>query len=182
MDGLNKYTVNTKGKTARASRTIPLFPQAKAALKDRHGLVITSATGKPVTVQAWRSAWESYKFSMETAINGCEKRWYGKTREHKKIIEAGGELPEWISFDVTPYDLRHSFCTMCRDNGVEIKTCIQWMGHADAKMILKIYDEVSEDRSEKEAEKLKKQLLYMQNHMQATRNRRKTRINKRRIK
>lgn len=182
MDGLNRYSVSTKGKTDRATRTIPLLPQAKAALNGRHGLVITSANGKPVTIQAWRSAWESYVHCMETAINGCEKRWYGKTREHKQLIAEGKELPPWISFDVTPYDLRHSFCTMCRDNNVELKTCIRWMGHTDAKMILKIYDEVSEDRSEKEAEKLKKQLQSMQTGMQTKTSRPRTRINKRRTR
>ena len=91
---------------------------------------------------------------MEKEINGCEKRWYGKTKEHKKILASGGKLPEWIEFTVVPYDLRHSFCTMCRDNGVELNTCVHWMGHADAKMIMQIYDEFSEDRGKSEAEKL----------------------------
>ena len=52
---------------------------------------------------------------------------------------------------------------MCRDNGVELKTCIRWMGHKDAKMILKIYDEASDNRSEKEAERLKKTLFRSEN-------------------
>jgi hypothetical protein len=56
---------------------------------------------------------------------------------------------------------------MCRDNGVEINTCIHWMGHADAKMILKVYDSVSELRDQAEATKLSKKLNYMQNNMQA---------------
>ena len=43
---------------------------------------------------------------------------------------------------------------MCRDNGVELNTCSTWMGHANPIMILKIYDEVSDDRSAQEAEKL----------------------------
>jgi integrase len=97
---------------------------------------------------------------MEAAINGCQKRWYGRTREHKAILEAGGVLPPWRSFTVVPYDLRHSFCTMCRDNGVELNTCIHWMGHTDAKMILKIYDEFSETRSNSEAKKLNQ--IYFQ--------------------
>ena len=33
------------------------------------------------------------------------------------------------------------------------------MGHKDAKMILKIYDEASDNRSQKEAERLKKTLF-----------------------
>ena len=39
------------------------------------------------------------------------------------------------------------------------------MGHSDAKMILKIYDEASDDRSAAEAEKIKS-LFHMQTDMQ----------------
>lgn len=162
LDGTH-YKLTASGKTEKAARVIPLFPPLKDALSGRKGLLIRSASGKQVTIQAWKSAWESYVFCMETAINGCQKRWYGKTREHKKILDEGGTLPPWIEFTVVPYDLRHSFCCMCRDNGVELKTCIRWMGHSDAKMILKIYDEASDDRSGKEAEKLKKTLFRSAN-------------------
>ena len=160
------YTLTEKGKTDNAARTIPLLPQLKTALQGHHGDLITDANGERVNVQAWKCVWKSYVYHMEKAINGCEKRWYGKTREHKAILAAGRKLPPWISFTVVPYDLRHSFCTMCRDNGVELNTCIYWMGHADAKMILKIYDEVSDARTKNEAERLKKSLIGMQNGMQ----------------
>ena len=40
------------------------------------------------------------------------------------------------------------------------------MGHADAKMIMKVYDEYSEERGKKEAEKLKKALIGSQNGSQ----------------
>lgn len=127
----------------------------------KYGMLVSSADGRPVSVQAWRSVWESYVFEMETAINGCQEQWYGKKREHQ-----GRQLPPFVHFTVLPYDLRHSFCKMCRDNGVEINTCIHWMGHADAKMILKIYDEYTPERGKKEAERLKQSLLSMQNGMQ----------------
>ncbi|MBR2681341.1 MAG: hypothetical protein IKE23_11445, partial [Exiguobacterium sp.] len=56
-----------------------------------------------------------------------------------------------------PYDLRHSFITMCRDlkPPVELHTVIKWAGHSDASMILKIYDSVTDDRDESEAQRLK---------------------------
>lgn len=155
----NHYRLTDEGKTDLAMRVIPLFPPLKKALSGRKGYLITSVKGEKVTIQAWKSAWESYVVCMETAINGMPKRWYGRTREHKKILDAGGNLPPWIEFTVVPYDLRHSFCCMCRDNHVEIKTCARWMGHKDAKMILKIYDEASDDRSQKEAERLRKTLF-----------------------
>ena len=161
IDDSNHYKLTKEGKTDQAARTIPLFPPLKKALTGKSGYLIQSAKGERVTIQAWKSAWESYVVCMETAINGVQKRWYGRTKEHRKILDDGGKLPPWIEFTVVPYDLRHSFCCMCRDADppVELKTCVRWMGHKDAKMILKIYDEASDNRSEKEAERLKKTLF-----------------------
>lgn len=159
----NHYRLTKEGKTDKAARVIPLFPPLKNALDGKTGYLIQSAGGQRVTIQAWKSAWESYVTCMETAINGVQKRWYGRTREHRAILEEGGSLPPWRPFTVVPYDLRHSFCCMCRDNGVELNTCIRWMGHTDARMILRIYDEASDLRSEKEAEKLKKTLFRSAN-------------------
>lgn len=150
----NKYEITNKMKTDFSRRIVPLFPPLKKAIAGKSGMLIQSTSGKALTVQAWKSLWSSYKHSLETAINGCPERWYGKKTEHK-----GKNLRPFIHISFTPYDLRHSFCTMCRDNGVELNTCIHWMGHADAKMILKIYDEYSADRGAKEAEKLTKKLF-----------------------
>ena len=160
------YKVTQTGKTQKAARDIPLFSPFLKAIEGKSGPLVPTIKGGELTIQAWRVCWNSYVNQMEQEINGMQKRWYGRTREHKAILAAGGTLPPWISFTVRPYDLRHSFCTMCRDAGVEINTCIKWMGHADAKMILKVYDEVSPDRIKTEAEKLEKALIDMQNGMQ----------------
>jgi integrase len=153
---VQKYAYTAQGKTDKANRQIPLLNPLKTALNGKHGYLITSAHGERVTKSTWRVVWNSYKAHMETAINGMPQRWYGRTKQHKAILAAGGTLPEWISFTVTPYDLRHSFCTMCRDMKppIELHTVIRWMGHADATMVLKIYDDES-GREKEEAERLK---------------------------
>ena len=152
-----RYEYTGKGKTANANRVIPLLPPLKAALEGRKGYLITSAHGERVTRTTWRVVWNSYVTHMETAINGVDRRLYGRTKEHKQILAEGGKLPQWIPFTVVPYDLRHSFCTMCRDMNppIELNTCRLWMGHADTKMILKIYDEVTVNRDDTEAERLR---------------------------
>lgn len=150
----NHYKIDEKGKTDKAPRTIPLLPPVKKVLKGKHGMLITNADGTPLTIQGARQAWASYVTCMEKAINGVSKRWYGRRKEDK-----GKELPEWQSFTVLPYDLRHTFITWGRDNGVELHTMIEWCGHSDAQMILKIYDEVTSDRSKAEAAKLIKKPL-----------------------
>ena len=164
IDG-QKYAFSNEMKTDWSNRQVPLFAPLKAALQGRKGYLITSAHGKPVTIQTWRTAWDSYIFNMETAINGTQKRWYGKTKD-QQIKKDAGNLPAWIEFDIVPYTLRHAFCAFCRDNGVEINTCRRWMGHADAKMILKVYDSVSDDREEMERQKIEKQWIQVQNEVQ----------------
>ena len=160
-----KYEFSGDMKTDWSTRQVPLFQPLKQALDGKKGYLITSAHGKPVTIQTWKTAWSSYLFNMETEINGIQKRWYGRTKDQQTKKEAG-ELPAWIEFDIVPYTLRHAFCAFCRDNGVDINTCRRWMGHADAKMILKVYDSVSDDREEQERKKIEKQWIKVQNEVQ----------------
>lgn len=164
LDG-QKYEYTDEGKTEWSNRTIPLLPPLKQALEGKHGYLITSAHGERVTIQTWKTAWQSYLFSMETAINGIQKRWYGKTKGQLKLKEEG-KLPAWIEFDIVPYTLRHAYCQFLRDSGVEINTARRWMGHSDAKMILKVYDAVSDDRSDQERKKVEKMWIGVQNGVQ----------------
>lgn len=153
-----KYAYTERGKTDKANRTVPLFPPLKQALFGKKGYLISSAHGERVTHTTWRVAWNSYCSQMEKEINGIDKRWYGKTKEQKKLAEEG-KLPEWVEFDIVPYSLRKSYCVMLRDSGVEMNTARKWMGHADSKMILMVYDSVSEDRSEQERKKVENRLF-----------------------
>lgn len=164
VDG-QKYVYSEEGKTEWSNRQIPLFPPLKQALTGKHGYLITSAHGERVTIQTWKTAWKSYVCCMETAINGIQKRWYGKTKQQKALAEKG-ELPAWVDFDVVPYTLRHGFCEMCRSAGVELNVCRRWLGHADTKMILKVYDSVSEDREKNERQKIESGLFRVQNGVQ----------------
>ena len=157
-----KYDYTEQGKTAWSNRTIPLFPPLKKALEGRRGYLITSAHGERVTHTTWRVVWNSYITHMETAINGIDKRWYGKRKDQLEL-KAAGKLPAWVEFDIVSYSLRKSFCVMCRDAGVELNTCRKWMGHADSKMILQVYDSVSEDRSDQERKKVENRLFGVQN-------------------
>ena len=146
------YVEAQEGKTKKATRDIPVFPPVREAIKGKTGLLLGGR--ELASRDAWKRAWLSYQHQIERHLNGCYKGWYVKTKAHKALLAEGKPLPPWRSFTVTPYDLRHSFAAWCRDNGVELNTVIRWMGHTDASMILKIYDEVSDTRSNSEAEKL----------------------------
>lgn len=177
-----EYEYTHEGKNKYSHRTIPLFPPLKEALDGKTGYLVTNAGGERVNHRAWWSLWRSYCTQMEIALNGTDKRWYRRTKKHKAILaeaealrKAGkikeaeakeGEIPPWVEFDIVPYSLRKSFCVMCRDAGVELNTCCKWMGHADSKMVLQVYDSVSEDRSEQERKKVEKRLVKVQKEVQ----------------
>lgn len=163
-------------KSEAGKRFVPVFQPLEEALKGVHGLIAPSVKKqKEMTWSAFSSAWASYVTAVECAMNGvAQKRWYGMTRADKErnpskylqiiaLREAGKKeeaealrLEGWKRFTVRPHDLRHSFCTMCRDAGVDIKQTIGWMGHADEKMVLRIYDHVTERRTAESIQKVKK--------------------------
>jgi integrase len=132
----------------------------------------------------WRSLWAQYINSIEAGVNGCpQKRWYHKTKawieshpeEFKSYLklkqknQSAAEalrLAEWKSVTIRPHDLHHSYCTMLRDAGVDPKLAIRWMGHADEKMILRVYDHPSAFRERTAIDNLNKRAFQVQNEVQ----------------
>lgn len=153
-------------KTEAGYRIIPLLDVLADQLRGKHGLAIEKEGGGLMTESSWSRAWESYLCKLSDLQNGCAKRWYGKTKEHKALIASGGHLPEWEDIDIRPHDLRHSYCTMLYDAGVDLKTAQNWMGHADPEVTLKIYTHLSKERQQsatKDLENAAKMLYGGQN-------------------
>ncbi len=48
---------------------------------------------------------------------------------------------------ITPYMLRHNYCTQCYLDKVDIKTCQYLMGHAETKMVLDVYSHIEKTTS-----------------------------------
>ena len=157
--------VLTDPKTDAGKRMIPVFDKLAPFLTDLHGLILPGTAGKPCSETQFRNAWNDWKNSIELMLNNCrQKRWYFlessyRERDPKRYDQiqrllAQGKKEEadalrfmdWKQWTVRPHDLRHSFCVMLRDAGVDLKLAIRWMGHADEKMILKIYDHVTDLR------------------------------------
>lgn len=149
VDG-NRVWVSQGGKTPAAVRDVPLLPELAEVLRPIPGLLAYGKNGQVLSTSGWRSAWKVYINTLEVSLNGCRHRWYG-LRDCDKVEPP----PQWQSVTVRPYDLRHSYCAAARDAGVDPHTLRIWMGHSDISMIMRVYDHVSEERIEKEAEKLK---------------------------
>ena len=97
-------------------------------------MLLTKEDGEMMTLSAFERKLDSYITFLEAKLNGCPKRWYGKTREHKALLDNGKELPPWREVKIRCHDFRVDFCTRNYEAGIPIKTLQKWMGHADAKM------------------------------------------------
>ena len=141
-------------KTEAGKRTIPLLDVLVDELRGKHGLAITDTSGQIMTQSAWARCWESYLTKLSEMRNGHAKRWHGRTKADKAILAAGGQIPPWVDINIRPHDLRHSYCTMLYDAGVDIKTAQKWMGHADADVTMQIYTHLSAEREKMASEAL----------------------------
>lgn len=116
--------ITSTPKTAAGTRTVPiiapLFPVLQEALQ-KCALVCPSASGEIMTEIAFKRGWDSYLHALTKA--------------------AGHPV------SIRPHDLRYTYCTMLRDAGVDIKQAIIWLGHADEKMILRVYDQAGDYRA-----------------------------------
>lgn len=120
---VNNRPVVGETKNESSERTVPLFAQLKPFVGNIENYVFPDADGELCSETAFQRAWESYLHSLSQVAG----------------------YP--VSF--RPHDLRHTFVTVCRDNGIDIHTCMAWCGHASERMILQIYDHLSEDREQR---------------------------------
>ena len=141
-------------KTAAGVRTVPMLQGLADILRPLHGLLCPSASGQLMTESAWARAWSSYLTALSEARNGCKKRWCKSP---------------WQPVIIRAHDLRHSYCTMLYDAGIDLKTAMLWMGHADQTMTIQVYTHLTDTRraeAETALRNAEKTCLNMQNDMQ----------------
>ena len=133
--------VITSPKTTAGIRTVPILSVLRPFLSGRVGLLLSTQKGGIMTDTAFRRCWESYLLHLSRAAGH--------------------------PFSIRPHDLRHTYCTLLRDSGVDMKQAMIWMGHADEKMILHVYDHVSEKRTQNSIDQIEKTLLKVQKEVQS---------------
>ena len=119
---VNNRPVVDKTKNVSSERTVPLFAQILPFIDGITEYVLPDANGQLCSETAFQRAWESYL--------------------HTLSMSAGHP----VSF--RPHDLRHTFCSTCRDKGIDINLVRSWLGHSSERMIIEIYDHPSESREQ----------------------------------
>ena len=130
-------------KSASGVRDIPIVKplyDALDSIEDKTGLVCKSVDGKLLTQSALERGWESYIYFLSVRQNGCHYRW---------ADQKGNGKDNWQPCTIRKHDLRHKYCTMLYDAGVDVKRAQYLMGHASLDMTMKIYTHLSEERKAK---------------------------------
>lgn len=121
---------NIKGpKTAAGVRDIPIHTdllwRLKAAKKGPLSPVFPTGAGNFQNEKSLRRLWTGFKRELDIQM--------GAKLERNKIVVSK------VAPDLTPYCLRHTFCTDLQKAGVPINVAKELMGHSDIQMTANIY-------------------------------------------
>lgn len=107
-------------------------------------LVYPNSKGNMHSKTTFKRWWDSYMLEIDLK--------YGKHPQRTSKFD-----PRFfgVSIDnITPHMLRHTFCTMMYENGVDVLTAKNQMGHADIKTTLEIYTHLSSDHAKEQMQKM----------------------------
>ena len=133
-------------KTAAGSREIHIPPLLRDYLKTvkrgKPSDPVVTSDGKMMTISAWRRLWESYMTDMDVAYGGRVKC-----------------APHNVTgvYSIRPFtlhELRHTYATILRDAGIDVKAMQAWLGHADASTTMNVYTHLSETQKRTAAGKM----------------------------
>lgn len=106
--------------------------------------VLTNARGGMMTEESWKRLYQSYMLDMN-----IEYGFGGSINKHANNVD----VPMVIS-TFTPHELRHTFCTIMFEAGIDAKTAQEQLGHSDIKTTLSIYTHLSAQHKENQVVKL----------------------------
>lgn len=132
-------------KTNAGYRIVPIpdvLVNELSAVKKTGRVFIQPTKNKPHTATSMRCMWENFIRCM--IID------FGAKLYRNKIIEPV------IAEDLTPYCLRHTYCTDLQDAGVPINVAKYLMGHSDIKVTANIYTHHTEKASEEALDAINK--------------------------
>lgn len=136
-------------KTPSGIRTIPI-PEVLLRLlesqKVKSTLVFPNVNGTYMHESAWQRLWSSY-------LKALNKK-YG---DFSNIKVLGEDLPKDLPMvieEFTPHQLRHTYCTLLYEAGIDAVTAKGLMGHKDISTTLGIYTHLSREKAEKDISKL----------------------------
>lgn len=119
-------------KTKNADRYVPIPRELYELIKStkKNDYISVYPSGLPITdknnrTKLWRGLW--YKMNLEAG-----------TKTYRNKLQEPYEIPK----DLTPYCLRHEYCSELARKNVDIREAQKLMGHANIQMTANIYTHI----------------------------------------
>ena len=143
------HFVDGPTKSEAGIRTLPICKSLLVVLESipeekRNGKLCRNAKGGPITPSSFRKGWQSYRKAMWRIANGQPMNQQGRRTDKEPPPDSE------TSFNWRTHDLRFTFATAMYDAGVPVKAAQYYMGHADIRLTLDLYTQLSAER-EKES-------------------------------
>lgn len=143
----NQAVIKEVTKTEAGMRTLPMCDPLFDALNSvpvekRQGPVCTGLSGQLLTQSSFTGGMTTFNQAMERILNGEPPIQQGCRND----LKSNAADPERKSFFVRAHDLRFSFATALYDAGVDVKSAMYYLGHADIRMTMNLYTQLSKER------------------------------------
>lgn len=79
---------------------------------------------------------------------------HGNTMSKSAFVKMWNPVKTAVSFEIGSHMLRHTYCTWLYDNGIDLKTAKDLMGHSDIRITDKIYTHIGEKQRKNANEKI----------------------------
>lgn len=115
-----------------------------SSLERKSIYVLTTATGKMLTNSSWQKMWDSYMIDLNLK--------YGLSTVNRNKYDPRGQIITIEPF--SPHCLRHTFCTIMYEAGIDVLTAKEQMGHNDIRTTLAIYTHLDSQHKKRNISKL----------------------------
>ncbi len=133
-------------KTKSGIRTVPIPDELFKRIpkgKPKELIFQGERSKKPLATSNYKRAWQAILNQMDIAMGA--KTYRNKIRPETSVVDRA----------LTPYYLRHNYCSMLAERGIDIKTAQYFMGHASINVTANIYQHVTEQMFEAGAAKIR---------------------------
>lgn len=121
-------------KTKNADRNVPIPSYLWSVIKNtpKHEYISVYSNGNKITPENRGRLWRTFWRQMNL--------WAGTETYRNQLIE-----PYIIPKDITPYCLRHTYCTDLARRGVDIRIAQKLMGHSEISLTANVYTHVEDE-------------------------------------
>lgn len=135
----NHMVIEPRAKTVAGLRVLPIPDKlfdALDSIPNKTGFVCLSSRKQPLTESSVSRGLERFCNLITRCMNNKPKNPGPKNKV--------SEMPR--QFSIRMHDLRHTYCTLLYQAGVDVKTAAYLLGHADINVTMKIYTHLSEEQ------------------------------------